>query len=273
MKRAIVLAGLVFAAPAAAQSDNQGENTDTITIGVGVGTVPRYEGSSDNSLIPAGAIRGSLGGISFTTQGTALYVDLIPRRGQTGGKLVFGPVVNVELNRTSNKRTRDPQIVALGKTDVAVEVGGQIGFSQNGVITSDYDNLTISIAYLHDVAGSHSSYIVSPSISYGTPLSKATYVGVSVGADYAGRGYNQTYFGVTPAQSVASRLAAYSPGRGWKDVNFGAVGALSLSGDLRRGASLFALGNYQRLIDKVGRSPVVRDRGQWFGGVGLAYTF
>ena len=62
------------------------------------------------------------------------------------------------------------------------------------------------------------------------------------------------------AQAAASRLRVYTPGGGWKDAGGGAVAALSLSGDLRRGWSLFGLGNYSRLLGEFGRSPVVRDR-------------
>ena len=40
--------------------------------------VPDYEGSDDYRIIPAGAIRGKVSGISFTTRGTYLYVDVVP---------------------------------------------------------------------------------------------------------------------------------------------------------------------------------------------------
>ena len=44
--------------------------------------VPDYEGSDDYRIIPAGAIRGKVSGISFTTRGTYLYVDVVPRARQ-----------------------------------------------------------------------------------------------------------------------------------------------------------------------------------------------
>lgn len=266
--------GLALAAtPAFAQSDNKGANSDTVTIGVGAAIVPRYEGSDDSRIIPAGAIRGSVSGISFTTIGTALYIDVIPRREPTGGKFVLGPVVHVGFDRTSRKTIRDPQIVALGKIDTSIELGGQIGYSQNGVITSDYDNLSITVAGVHDVAGAHDSYRITPAISYGTPLSTKIYVGVSASADYVGDKFARTYFGVTPAQSLASGLPVFTPDSGFKDIAFSALGALSLSGDLRHGLSLFALGNYERLLGDFKRSPIVRDANQWIGAVGVAYTF
>ncbi len=275
MRRTICTAALLGLASAAhAQQDPAPDlSRDTVTIGIGVGTVPRYEGSDQSTLIPAAAIRGQVKGIAFTTQGTGLYVDVIPRTTPTGGKFVLGPALKIDLNRNSQRRVRDVQVRALGKVDAAVELGGHFGYSQTGVITSDYDVLSFDVAALYDVAGVHSSLIVTPSINYGTPLSRKAFVGVSVSADYVGARNARTYFGVSPAQSIASGLRAYGPGEGFKDVNFGAIGNISLTGDLLHGLSLFGLANYTRLVGEIGRSPVVRNRDQFYGAVGLAYTF
>ena len=274
MRRTIVAASLLSIASAAHAQDAAPDlSRDTVTVGVGVGTVPRYEGSNQSTITPFAAVRGQVSGVSFITQGTALYVDVIPRSAPTGGKFVLGPVAKVGLNRNSLSRVRDAQIRALGKLGAAVELGGHFGYAQTGVITSDYDSLSFDVAVLYDVAGVHSSVVVIPSISYGTPLSRKAFVGVSVSADYVGARGAQTYFGVTPAQSLASGLRAYAPGEGFKDVNFGAIGNVSLTGDLLHGLSLFGVANYTRLVGEIGRSPVVKDRGQFYGAVGLAYTF
>jgi MipA family protein len=271
--RHLVFAAALFPAVAFAQDASDAPPRDSVTIGVGVASVPRFEGASESTIIPAAAIRGTVSGISFSTVGTGLYVDLVRPRAATGIDFILGPVAHATLNRTSRKRTRDPQINALGKLDVAVELGGDIGISRTGVFTSDFDTLSFDVAVTHDVTGTHDSLIVTPTFAYATPLSTKLYVGASVSANYVGKGYGRTYFGVDGAQSLASALPVYDPGSGLKDINFGLLGNLSLSGDLRRGLSLFALGNYARLLGDFGRSPVVRDRGQWFGGVGLAYTF
>ena len=264
---------LATVAPALAQDDRDTAARDTVTIGVGGAVIPRYEGSKDYRVTPAGAARGRLGGIGFTTQGTSVFLDLIPALNGPGTKFVAGPMAHLSLNRSSLKGTRDPQIVALGRIPVAVEVGGHVGVSRTGVITSEYDTLNFDVAVSHDVTNIHDSLIVTPSVSYGTPLSRKIYVGASISADHVGSGYAQTYFGVTPGQSLASGLPAYAPREGFKDINFGLLGNASLTGDLRHGLSLFAIGNYSKLLGDFGRSPVVRDKGQWLGAVGLAYTF
>lgn len=260
-------------ASAFAQDASDAPPRDSVTIGVGAASIPRFEGASDNTIIPAAAIRGKVSGISFSTVGTGLYVDLVPARAVTGIDFILGPVAHVTLNRTSRKRTRDPQINALGKLDVAVELGGNVGISRTGVLTSDFDTLSFDVAVTHDVTGTHNSLIVTPTFAYAMPLSKTLYIGASVSANYVGKGYGRTYFGVGAAQNLASALPVYDPGSGIKDINFGLLSNVSLLGDLRRGLSLFALGNYARLLGDFGRSPIVRDRGQWFGSVGLAYTF
>lgn len=273
MRFSVLAALALVATPAFGQDDSPETGDDSFTIGVGVATVPRYEGSDDNTIVPAGAIRGSFDGISFSTVGTALYTDVIPGPDGPGVDFILGPAVHVNLNRTSGKRIRDPQIRALGKVDTAVEIGGDIGIKKTGVITSVYDSISFDVAVLRDVTDTHDSWTVTPTISYATPLSQTIYVGASVSATHVGRGYGLTYFGVTAPQSVASGLPVYNPGRGWKDISLSGLANFSLSGDLRKGFSVFLLGSYSKLQGDFKRSPVVRDSDQWFGGLGLAYTF
>lgn len=277
MRKLIALALLCAAAPAFAQEDAAAPDSDggdTVTIGLGGGIAPSYEGSDNYVFIPAGALRGKVSGHNFYTRGTQLYFDLIPEGPGDDLDLAFGPVGAVRLNRTS--RIKDARVRALGELDAAIEVGAFAGVAKSGVITSDFDNLSFRVSYLRDVSDTHDSYIVTPSIEYGTPLSRTIYVGASLSADYVGDGYARTYFGVTPAGAAASGLAPYDLDGGFKSVGVGLLGNLSLSGDLRRGFSLFALGGYSRLLGKFKRSPIVSTAGdadQYFGALGVAYTF
>ena len=245
---------------------------DTVTIGAGGTIIPRYEGSGDYTVLPGGAIRGRVSGIGFTTVGTALYIDLVPEVAG-GTKFVAGPYAHLTLNRSSRPQVRDPRIVALGRIPISIDAGAHFGVSHTGVITSAYDTLSFDVSVSHDVSDIHDSLIVVPSISYGTPLSRKLYVGLSASATHVGDGYGQTYFGVTPDQRIASGLPVYAPGSGFKDVTFGALANASITGDLRGGLSAFAIGSYSKLLGDFGRSPVVADRNQFFAGLGLAYTF
>jgi outer membrane scaffolding protein for murein synthesis (MipA/OmpV family) len=264
----------VFASPAWAQEE---ENHSELTIGAGVATIPTYEGSDDSMVVPLVQARGKVSDFAFWTRGTSLFVDAIPNRDPSGIDFELGPMVNVNLNRA--RRIKDVQVRAIGKLDVAVEVGGFIGIGKTGVITSDYDNLSARVSWAKDVAGAHKSYVITPTIEYMTPLSPRAFVGIGVSADYVGKGYGRYYYDIDAAASLASGLPVYTGAgdkAGFKKVGVNLTGGYSLSGDLRRGWALFAVGGYSRVLGDYADSPVVAiagSRNQWVGAIGIGYTF
>ncbi len=278
---ALVALPLLAAAPAFAQDrtdapaiDPAELDKDSLMIGIGAGQVPSYEGSDDTvwSVVPG--IRGRVSRINFTIRGNRAWADIVPTRGGPGWDLQAGPLVNVNFNRSA--AIKDPQVLALGRINTAIELGGIVGLGKQGVITSDYDKLTVTVGYVHDVNKVHSSYVITPSIDYGTPLSRKAYVGLSLSANYMGEGYANTYFGVTPAGSLASGLPAYNARKGWKDWTIGALANLSLTGDLTHGLSAIGAVSYRRMLNSAADSPLVSVAGspdQWVFAGGLAYTF
>ncbi|HEY9580659.1 MAG TPA: MipA/OmpV family protein [Rhizorhapis sp.] len=250
-------------------------DADTLTVVVGGAYLPSYEGSDDYIASPGALVRGRVAGFSFFTRGASLYVDVLPDHSDSGWDIELGPVANLRLDR--NSRIKDPQVRALGKIDKTIELGGWAGITKTGVLTSAYDSLSLRVSYLHDVGNEHDSYIITPSIGYGTPLGTKTYAGVGVSADYVGKGYSQTYFGVTPAGAVASGLPAYAVSdSGFKNVRLSTYAMQSLTGDLLHGLSIAAGVSYSRMLGKYADSPIVADAGdadQWVGAVGLSYTF
>lgn len=275
MIRKFVGAGALMLAmttvPAAAQDATPDENN--FTLGVAALYVPSYEGSDNYIVTPGGLIRGRVSGFNFYTRGTALHVDLARNSPDTPTDLEIGPVINLRLDRTS--RIKDPQVRALGEIDTAVEAGGYVGLTRNGVF-HQYDFASARVSVVHDLTDTHDSLIVSPSVEYATPLSQTTLVGASLSADHVGGGYARTYFGVSPAGAVASGLSPYTLDGGFKNVRGTLLFTQSLSGDLRRGLALFALGSYSRLLGNFKRSPIVSEAGdadQWLASAGISYTF
>jgi outer membrane protein len=270
------LAMLSFALPAAAQEE---EDHSTLTIGAGAAIVPSYEGSDDYRVVPIAQARGKAHDFAFWTRGLSLFVDAIPNTDDSGLDFQLGPVASVRLDRTSRKAIKDDAVRALGKLDTAIEVGGFVGIGKTGVITSAYDNLTARVSVTKDVAGAHGGYVIQPAIEYFTPLSTKTFVGLSVTADYASKKFGSYYFDVTPAQALASGLSAYDRAgdkAGFRRMDVNLSGGYSLSGDLRRGWAVFAVGSYGRMLGRYADSPVVAEAGsrnQWIGAVGLGYTF
>jgi len=279
---------LAAAAPAAAQStantdaaptanapiDPAQLKRDTLTIAIGGGYGPSYIGSDNYVAVPGVVIRGRYKGVSFTTRGTSLQVDVIPSHGGPGWKLDAGPIATLDFNRTG--RIDDRQVRALGKRKVAVELGGFAGITRTGVITSDYDSLTARVSYIGDVSDVNHGYIVTPTIEYGTPLSRKAYVGLSGSADYANGGYAHTYFDVPLDRVAASGLRPFSARGGWMDWSVTAIGDLAVKGTLLHGWQLFGSVSYSRLQNDFARSPVTSQAGspnQLFGAAGVAYTF
>jgi MipA family protein len=249
---------------------------DTITIGAGAAYLPDYEGSNDYRVVPAPAAIGAFKGFNFTLAGNRLSIDLIPNQPGPTWDFQAGPVGVVNFNRTSTKSIDDARVKALGKLDTAIELGGYVGIGKTGVITSPYDRLSVSLSYRYDVAGVHDSGILQPTINYLTPLSRKAAVGLFASAERAERGYARAYFDVLPGQVAASGLPAYQTRGGWKNWSVGALGTVSLTGDLLSGFKVVGGVNYRRLLNDFGDSPIVRIAGskdQWLGAIGLAYTF
>lgn len=272
------LAAFCAASPVLAQDPqplpdpDEVRSADSFTIGLGAAIVPDYEGSNDYRLIPGGAIRGKVGGISFATRGLSLYLDLVS--GGTGDvDLDFGPIAGVRLNRTG--KIKDDLVDLLPELNTAIEVGGFAGVSVRGV-TNPYDSLGFRLDVVHDVGNAHESTIVTPNLEFSTPLSRTFFVSASLSADFVSNKYADYYFSITPADALASTLAPFNADGGMKNWKIGLLANQSLSGDLRKGWSLFGIASYSRLLGDFKRSPIVADRGsasQWFGSAGVAYSW
>lgn len=277
LKSLVAIAVLLVAAPAFAQSTDAAlpdpnDQSDTFTIGAGAAYIPDYEGSDDYRIIPAAAIRGRLSGISFFTRATYLYVDVIPR-GDGALEFDLGPIAGVRLNRTG--KIKDDFVDLLPERKTAFEVGGFAGVTYHG-LTNPYDALSFRLDVVKDVGDAHESTIFTPTIDFGTPLSRRTYVGASLSAEWAGGGYADYYYSITPVEALASGLAPFDADGGFKSWRLGLLVNQSITGDLTQGLSVFGTGSYSHLSGDFKDSPIVDDRGsasQWLAAVGLAYTF
>ncbi|MBY0521480.1 MAG: MipA/OmpV family protein [Sphingomonas sp.] len=262
--------------PVAGPADpNADSGRDTVTIGGGIGVVPSYEGSNNYVIIPAAAVRGRISGFNFASRGTVLSVDLLRDRSPSGLDIQFGPAINVNFNRVG--RRVDARVKQLSTRKLALEAGGYFGIAKTGVLTSPYDTLGASVTVLADTTGIHNSYTITPMVTYGTPLSRKAYVGLSLSGTWAGDGYARSYFGVTAPESVRSGLPVFANAKGgFKNYTIGTLATYSLTGDLRHGLGIFFIGSYSRYYGDFARSPLVSVAGnpnQFVGAVGLGYTF
>jgi outer membrane scaffolding protein for murein synthesis (MipA/OmpV family) len=262
--------------PAAGQlpSPDEISKRDTVTVGIGAAVTPDYEGSDDYRFNPAAAIRGKVSGISFTTRGTYLYVDVVP---DSGGKLDFnaGPIAGLRL--TTYRHIHDDVVELLPKRKRAIEVGGFAGVSVHG-LTNPYDTLGFRVDVTHDIGSAHKSTIFSPNIEFSTPLSRTTYASLNGGMEFVSNKFADYYYTITPADRLATgnQLPLFDADGGLKNWKLGLLLNQSVTGDLLHGFSVFGLGQYSRLVSDFKRSPIVSQRGsasQWLGALGVAYTW
>lgn len=276
------LLGLCLASPAYSQTEptagslptpEEIANRDTFTVALGGGIVPDYEGSDDYRFVPAGAIRGRVSGISFTTRGTYLYVDVVP--GTAKVQFDAGPIVGVRFN--SRKHIDDDVVKLLPNRKSTIEAGGFAGVSFHG-LTNPYDSLAFRLDVLHGFGSGRNWTNLSPNVEFSTPLSQTTYVSASLGAEWAANKYADYYFTVSPADSLATGgvLPPFNADGGMKNWKSGLLLNQSITGNLLHGFSVFELGQYSRLVGDFKRSPIVSQRGSanlWVGALGLAYSW
>ena len=275
------LCAAAIAAPAMAQNVPAGAagdepsvyDGDWLSIGAGAGYGPSYDGSDDYVVFPVPVVQGNLAGIGITPRMGGIALDFLPDPDKGVG-FNIGPAIRLRTNRAS--QIEDKVVRSLGKLDRAVEVGPSLGIKVSQVF-HQYDALSINADIAWDVAGAHKGMVVTPSVTYFTPLNRGVAVGLNVSAEYGDRKFADYYYSVSPVQSAASGLSAFSAGKGFTKVGVAAIGGIDLDGDLLNGGFAVVLGGgYAGMLGDAKDSPFTSERGspnQWFGAVGLGYTF
>jgi outer membrane scaffolding protein for murein synthesis (MipA/OmpV family) len=129
-------------------------------------------------------------------------------------------------------------------------------------VLDKYDSLTASVDVKWDIHGPQGGMVVSPSLTYLTPLSKALVATLNVSAKHVNNTYASYYYGVSPAQNLSSGLPLYQGRGGWASVGGTMILGYSLSGDLRKGGfTLVAIAGYTRLLNDASNNPYTAIRG------------
>lgn len=276
----ILVGAYLLSGVAAAQAQQQGPPEETVfdgdyvTIGIGAVVGSSYEGSDDYTISPLPVIIGSFAGVDFQPRGPGVALDFVPDTKGAKIDIVAGPVFRARFDR--NNSIEDDVVRNLGELDVAIEVGAAVGLQVNRVL-HPFDSLTATVDLRWDVAGAHNGMVVFPSVTYFTPLSRGVAVSVALSAEYVDDDYADYYFSISPAGSAASGLPTFTADSGWKNAGVTIFSGIDLDGDATNGGlGLFVLGSYSRVLSDAKRSPVTSIRGdanQWFGAVGIGYTF
>jgi outer membrane protein len=232
--------------------------------GLGVGAYPDYLGSSDYNLGAAPFARLSLGGSRFVRLlVTEIRLNLLDNRDWQLGPVGFwrfgrddvdNPVVerihsiddSFSLGLFGARVWRDPQEIR--------RIAGVGGWA------------------LADVSGVYNGWTAGLNAYAMQPVAKMLTLAGGAAFTYGSGNYMEEYFGVTPADSLASGLPIYVPGSGVRDVRGWAVAMLQLSKHWHLGAGVM----YSRLVGHAADSPIVSQEGsenQWVYGAGVLHAW
>ncbi|MBH5321854.1 MipA/OmpV family protein [Aurantiacibacter sediminis] len=250
---------------------------DFLTLGAGAAYTPSYQGSDDYVISVLPAIVGSVGGIDVNPRAGGVTVDFIedPR---SGIGFDLGVAARIRADRTS--QIEDEVVIQYGELDTAIEVGPSVGVNYRGLL-NPFDNISASLDVMFDVAGAHEGTVVTPSVSYTTPLSRAVLASLTVNAEWTDENYRDYYFTVDPLNFIGPQpdaLPAFqASGSGFKSIGAATFVAIDLDGDVTNGGlGVVLLGGYSRLLGDAADTPFTSIRGsrdQFLGAIGLTYTF
>jgi outer membrane scaffolding protein for murein synthesis (MipA/OmpV family) len=255
---------LACAAPAMAQNvealpdgpDGEATVFDGNWFSIGAGAVysASYDGSDDYVVSPIPIVQGKIGGVRISPRAGGAALDFV-NDDSDGAKISAG--VAARLNRNRASQIEDPVVLSYGELDTAFEVGPSVGISLPGLL-NPYDSLSFNIETLFDVAGAHDGTLVSPGVTYFTPVSRGAAISLSVSGSYVDDDYADYYYSV-PAGGA---LPAYQADGGWDRVGVNLLTGVDLDGNLANGGlALIAMGGYSRMLGDGKRTPFTSIRG------------
>lgn len=129
--------------------------------------------------------------------------------------------------------------------------------------------LTLSTSAAQDIAGNREGLVVDSNASVTLPVGKKLYLTAGPGITWTNGTYQQTFFGVTQAQSTASGLPVYDAHGG------AATGYVTVEADYLLTKSLIVTAEmkFARLYGNAAQSPITRRIQQNTDTLALTYTF
>jgi outer membrane scaffolding protein for murein synthesis (MipA/OmpV family) len=211
-------------------------------VGGGGLYTPDYEGSDDYRFRALPYFR-----VQYQDWATLSVPEGLKLAAINDGGFKAGGILGYRFDRDSGDNIA---LRGLGDVDGAVELGAFAEYK--------FDAIKLSLEGRQGVSGDDTGLIATLGLRYETRIAGAI---VSVGpkVSWVDDDYAQTYFGITPAQSVASFLgyAPYAAGNGIKDYGVGLTAVVPL-GDAW---SLTAIASVGRLTGDAADSPIVAAEG------------
>ncbi len=255
----VILSGLGLATlPAKAQSLPESARGWTVTLGGAVTAVPLWMGSSrlGPMILPRLSLRAPGAPERFSSFDDGISPGLIDL-----GWLRMGP--NVSL--VGARRARDDaRLSGLADVGLTVEAGA---FAE----VYPVDWLRLRAAVRHGIGG-HAALIGNAGADVIWRPAPRWTVSAGPRTFFGSDRYAATYFSVTPAESIASGLAAYQARGGL--MKYGAVAQVAYRFDA--GWTVTGFAAYDRLAGSAAAAPLVTERGsaqQVTVGSSVTYSF
>ena len=212
----------------------------------------RYQGASEQRvlLVP---------GITVQTA-NGLFADPINGLGFTLNamdQLQYGLRATVETGRST-----EDALPGFDKIRVRLNPGAFVNYKPS-------DRLTLKSALRLGVGDGGKGHVLNLGAAYRIYQAGPVVIDVNASVKYANKGYQQSYFGVSAAQSAASGLKAFQPAAGFNTAQVGVAAGFPLSERMYA----FSGVSLQRLLGDAANSPIVQKKQQLTGFLGAVYSF
>ncbi|MEM9839461.1 MAG: MipA/OmpV family protein [Pseudomonadota bacterium] len=252
-----------FAFQANASAQTPPEYDDFLSFGVV--SVPEYDGSADDQIVPLVFGQMRFGETQYVSiEGTGVRVNVLNNR-----KWAAGPSVNIGFGR--NDDVDNETIALLQEIDTAIELGGFISRSWQG-LGHPSGVVSVGVGVSRDIAGAHDGWQASASVGYGRNIGDRLRADSTFGVTFMGDNLAQTYFSVDSVDAMNSGLTTFEADSGIRDYNASLALIYRLSGRW----SAVGYTSYRRLVGDAADSPIVDQEGdpnQIIVAVGLGFAF
>lgn len=258
-------AALFFAAPTLAQTPPQpaaaqpAASAWSFSLGAGAMVAPRYEGSD---RLAVGAL--PLAEISWKDR-----IFLSSSRG-LGGYIVSTDAFKLSAavgydggrdEKDGKRKSGKPNLLrGLGDIDASAVLNLSAEY--------EYSFFTAGLTASRYIGGSD-GFTMTASLGAKVPVTDRLALGLDVHSTWADSAYMGDYFGISAGQSRRSGRAKFNAEAGIKDVGATLTAIYKINDSM----SLMLSGGLSRLIGDAGKSPVVAEKNQPSGMLGLSYRF
>lgn len=233
-------------------------------VGIGIGSTTEYAGGNERMI-------GVLPGLRYTTDSGRLLEWYGPYAQFNFGGLTgwqYGPALSLRLGRNN---VDDPVVARVHEIDTTVEFGGWAGYEYIHTGTIPY-RLRGGINVMTNAGIVYGGTRVAINGSFWLPVHPRVMLGTGLGLTWVSGSFNRTYFGVTPDDSAASGLPAYTPSGGLEQGTAWLATIYQIDKHWYAGAMIYM----QRITGSAADSPIVTQRGtrnQITYGAGIAYAW